>query len=82
VSPNKREILQSILDQEEDLWIIIKPSRLNPSDPDELCVFQSPSQYKEAKIEIPISWFENRELSKIEQAVKEALQKAEAGYTY
>lgn len=82
MSPSKREILQSILDQEEDLWIIIKPSRLNPSDPDELCVFQSPSQYKEARAKIPTSWFEKRELSKIEQAVKEALQRAETGYTY
>ena len=79
---NKRQILQSILDKQEDLWIIMKPSRNDPTDPDELCVFQSPGQWKEARTEIPISWFLDRELGKIETAVRDALERAEAGYKY
>jgi hypothetical protein len=78
---NKREILQAILDQEEELWIIIKPSRLNPRDPDYLCVFQNPGEYKETKVEIPTPWFQHRQLDKIEGAVRDALSRAEEGYT-
>ena len=79
---NKREILETILLEEEDLWIIIKPSRFNPSDPDELCVFQSPAAYKEAAIEIPWRWFRDQELDKIEQAVKDAIRSANPGYQH
>lgn len=79
---NRREILEGILQEEEDLWIIIKPSRLNPSDPDELCVFQNPARYKEAAIEIPLRWFEDQEVEMIEQAVKDAIQRAKPGYKH
>jgi hypothetical protein len=79
---NKREILQSILDQEEELWIIIKPSRFNPIDSDYLCVFQNPAEYKETRVEIPTSWFQDQELNKIREAVRSALKRAEPGYTY
>ena len=71
---NKREILQAILDQEEELWI-------DPRDPDYLCIFQNPGEYKETKVEIPTSWFQHREVDKIEEAVRDALRRAEQGYT-
>ena len=51
---NKREILQAILDKEDDLWIIMKPSRNDPADPEDLCIFQSPRRWKEARVEIPM----------------------------
>lgn len=79
---NKRAILQSILDREEELWIIIKPSRVDPLDPDYLCVFQNPGEHKETKTEIPTPWFQNGKLDKIEEAVHDALKRAEIGYTY
>ncbi|HWP58410.1 MAG TPA: hypothetical protein VNL14_11010 [Candidatus Acidoferrales bacterium] len=79
---NKREILDAILQNEEELWIVIKPSRLNPCDPDELCVFQNPAQYKEASIEIPTRWFRDRELGMIESAVKDAIANASPGYKH
>jgi len=79
-SASKREILQAILDKEEELWIIMKPSRFNPTDPDDLCIFQNPAEHKEARIEIPNSWFENREFQRIEEAVQTALQNAQIGY--
>jgi hypothetical protein len=80
--PNKRELLQSILDQQDDLWIIMKPSRNDPIDPEDLCVFQNPGRWKEARVEIPMSWFLNQELEKIEKAVLDAIEHAESGYRY
>jgi hypothetical protein len=80
--PNKREVLQSILDKEDDLWIIMKPSRNDPTDPENLCVFQNPGRWQEARVEIPMSWFLNQELEKIESAVLDAIEHAESGYKY
>jgi hypothetical protein len=80
--PNKRDILQSILDMEDDLWIIMKPSLKNPTDAEYLCVFQNPAKCKEARAEIPTTWFENREFDKIKGAVRDALDHAEFGYKY
>jgi len=47
----------------------MKPSRNDPIDPEDLCVFQNPGRWKEARVEIPMSWFLNQELEKIEKAV-------------
>jgi len=80
--PNKREILQSILDKEDELWIIMKPSRADPTDPEDLCIFQNPGRYKEARVEIPLSWFLNQEIEKIQSAVVDAIEHAEFGYRY
>jgi hypothetical protein len=80
--PNKREVLQTIIDKEDGLWIIMKPSRNDPTDPEDLCVFQNPGRWKEARVEIPASWFLNQELEKIESAVLEAIENAESGYKY
>ena len=80
--PNKREVLQSILDKEDDPWIIMKPSRNDPTDPEDLCVFQNPARWKEARVEIPISWFLNQEFEQIERVVLDAIEHAELGYKY
>ena len=32
ILPNKRQILESIIDEQDDFWIIMKPSRNNPTD--------------------------------------------------
>ncbi len=77
---NKQKILQEILDREEDLWIVIKPSRLEPSDPDSLCIFQNPAKFKEARVDIPTAWFRDGEFNKIEEAVRSALSHATEGY--
>lgn len=82
ILPNKREIIQAILDKEKDLWIIIKPSRFDPTDPDYLCVFQDPAHYKEARVEIPTAWFQDREIERIEEAIQQAIRRAEIGYKY
>jgi hypothetical protein len=79
---SKREILQEILDREDDLWIIMKPSRRNPTDPDELCVFQNPTRWKEARAKIPHAWFTDGEIAKIEAAVADAIARAEQGYRF
>jgi hypothetical protein len=44
--PNKRKILESIINEQDDFWIIMKPSRNNPTDSDYLWVFQNPAEYK------------------------------------
>jgi hypothetical protein len=80
--PNKRAVLQSILDKEDGLWIIMKPSRNDPADPDDLCVFQNPGKWREARVDIPMSWFVNQEFEKIENAVLDAIENAETGYKY
>ena len=79
---NKRAVLQAILDKEDDLWIIMKPSRNDPADPEDLCIFQSPHRWKEARVEIPMSWVANQELDKIQSAVLEALEHAQSGFHY
>jgi hypothetical protein len=60
----------------------MKPSRNDPIDPEDLCVFQNPGRWKEARVEIPMSWFLNQELEKIEKAVLDAIEHAESGYRY
>ena len=80
--PNKREILESIINEQGDFWIIMKPSRNNPTDPDYLCVFQNPAEYKEARVEIPTAWFTDEQFDRIQSAVWHAIKFAEIGYKY
>jgi hypothetical protein len=75
--PNKREIIQTIVDDEPESWIIMKPSRRDPADPEPLCIFENPAADTQARAEIPLEWFQQRELSKIKQAVQESLRNAE-----
>jgi hypothetical protein len=80
--PNKREILESITDEQDDFWIIMKPSPNNPTDPDYLSVLQNPAEYKKARVEIPTAWFMDEQLDKIQSAVRDAIESAEIGYKY
>jgi hypothetical protein len=73
---NKRKIIQSIIDDEEGPWIVMKPSVANPNDSDRLCIFENPGKLTEAAVEIPPEWFQKNELEKIRQAIHEGLQHA------
>ena len=79
---NKRDVLRSILDKEDDLWIVMKPSRNHPTDPDDLCIFQNPARYKEARVQIPAQWFMDEAFDKIEPTVMDAIEHAVFGYKY
>jgi hypothetical protein len=74
--PNKREIIQAVIEEEEEPWIIMKPSRQDPTAPEAVCVFENPAEQTQAKVEIPVAWFENRELQKIKKAIQQSLQHA------
>lgn len=74
---NKRQILQAIIDEFDDPWIIMKPSRYDPTDSDSLCIFENPAQHTQAKRDIPNAWFEHAEVSKIREAVQLSLRQAE-----
>jgi hypothetical protein len=72
--PEKRKVIQAIIDDEEGPWIIMKPSITNPNDPDPVCVFENPAKLTEATVELPSEWFQKNELEKIRQAIHDALQ--------
>ena len=76
--PNKREMIQTVIDEEQEPWIIMKPSRQDPTDPEPLCIFENPAAQTQAKTEIPIAWFQNRELQKIKEAIQQSLRQAES----
>lgn len=75
--PNKRELIQAIIDDESEPWIIMKPSRKDPADPEPLCIFENPAANTQARAEIPLEWFERQELGKIKDAVQQSLRHAE-----
>jgi hypothetical protein len=72
----KRDVIQAILDEERDLWIIMKPSRQDPSDSESLCILENPAAQTQATAEIPNAWFENEELGRIKDAIQESLHRA------
>ena len=74
---NKRAMIQAVIDEEEEPWIIMKPSRQHPSDPEPLCVFENPAEHTRAKTEIPLEWFENRQMAKIQEAIQQSLRQAQ-----
>jgi hypothetical protein len=78
--PNKRETLQAIIDEEPEPWIIMKPSRQDPTDPEPLCIFENPAEQTQARVEIPLSWFQNRELARIKERIQQSLRHARATY--
>jgi hypothetical protein len=73
----KREMIQAILDEEREPWIIMKPSRQDPWDPEPLCIFENPAAQTQARAEIPLAWFRGLESEKIKDAVQQSLQHAE-----
>ena len=75
--PNKRLILQPILDAIEPGWTIMKPTPLNPTDVDTLCIFQKPADYKQEQVAIDNSYFEDvGERHKIRPLVEAAIRNA------
>jgi len=74
---DKREVIREVLDEVDEPWIIMKPSRHNPTDTDTLCVFENPHKQTQAKANIPMDWFEKQEVEKIKEAVLSSLQQAE-----
>jgi hypothetical protein len=75
--PNKRAMIQMLIDDEPEPWIIMKPSRHDPTDPEPLCVFEHPAEDTQARAEIPLEWFQNRELERIRQAIQQSLRNAQ-----
>lgn len=73
---NKRQILQPILDKIEPGWIIKRPSAFNPCDVDYICVFQKPSEYKQAHTDISTKLFEQHDLAAIEKLVRKSIKDA------
>lgn len=59
----------------------MKPSRQHPSDPEPLCVFENPAEHTQAKTEIPLEWFENRQMAKIKEAIQQSLRQAQINIT-
>jgi hypothetical protein len=56
--PNKREMIQAVIDEEEEPWIIMKPSRQDPTDAEAVYIFENPAEQTQAKAEIPVAWFQ------------------------
>jgi len=73
---NKRAMIQTVIDDEPEPWIIMKPSRENPADPEALCIFENPAEQTQARAEIPLAWFQNHELDKIKRSIQESLRLA------
>lgn len=77
---NKREWLQEIIDNMDEPWIIMKPSRHDPADADPLCVFENPANQTQAKVDIPGEWFQDGDTDKIRDAVQRSLDGAQPMY--
>lgn len=58
----------------------MKPSRQHPSDPEPLCVFENPAEHTQAN-QIPLAWFENRQMAKIKEAIQQSLRQAQINIT-
>jgi hypothetical protein len=76
VPPNKREMIQAIIDDEPEPWIIMKPSRQDPADSEPLCIFENPAADTQARAEIPLEWFQRRKLGKIKESIQQSLRQA------
>lgn len=75
--PNKREILQPILDAIELGWTIKKPSPLNPTDIEHLCIFQHAKSRREVEIAFDNSLFQDvGRKAELERLVRHAIRNA------
>ncbi len=75
--PDKRAILQPILDGIEPGWEIVKPTKTDPVNIDALCIFRKPSENKEARAEIVNSYFQDADQQyKIKTLVETAIKAA------
>lgn len=77
-SLNKRAMIQRVIDDEPDPWVIMKPSRKDPADPEDLCIFENPAEQTRAYAEIPLAWFQNNEIDKIKNSIQESLRQAQS----
>jgi hypothetical protein len=57
--PDKRAILQAILDSIESGWSIYKPPPNDPTELDELCIFHHEATHRKAEVEINNSLFQD-----------------------
>ena len=73
-------LIQAIIDEEPEPWIIMKPSGGNPADPESPCIFENPSEHTQARAEIPLAWFEGRQSEKIKEAIRHSLRHAQVMY--
>jgi len=71
---NKRQILKNILDKVEAGWSIKKPSPADPCDPEYLCIFEKPSEYKKVEVSIPNELFDGPDRRAIESILQDALK--------
>ncbi len=74
--PNKRETLQVLLDEIEPGWQIKKPSPVDPYDVEYACIFQKPSEYKEATAWIPNTLFQDGPLERVREILVDSVRKA------
>ena len=71
-------MIQAIIDEEPEPWIIMKPSRRDPTDTEELCIFENPADHTRATAELPLAWFQKGELEKIKEAIRQSLLHAQS----
>jgi hypothetical protein len=74
--PDKRAILQPILDSIEPGWTIAKPSPHNPTDVDNDCIFIHDATYRRARALIDYRHFKDGNKARIEELVRDALKNA------
>ncbi len=75
--PNKRAFLRPILDKIEEGWEIQKPSAMDPTDNDFICLFLHPRSGRQARAVLPTNWFRDAGLfPEIELAVRMAIRNA------
>ena len=75
--PNKREMLQAILDRIEPDWWIVKPSPVDPRDVETECIFQHQKGYREVHLAIDNPLFQDQgRLHEIEALVTAAVTNA------
>ena len=74
MTTERRAMIQNVLDQIEPGWVIYKPAGSGYID--ELCIFQKPDEYKEARARLPQRWFDDDEQHEIEREIRRALSQA------
>jgi hypothetical protein len=75
MATDRRPILQKLLDQIEPDWIVVEPH--SAEDIDDLCIFQKTAEDKEARVNLPVHWFDDiRIMPLIERAIRRAIQEA------
>ena len=74
--PNKREMIQTVIDEEEEPWIIMKPSCQDPTDPEAFVFSKILPNRRKLKPRSQLLGFKTRELQKIKKAIQQSLRHA------